>query len=152
MNGRRRWYWILLVAWLVLCTTTAATALATGSDDPADGVLGPGEVTVTLDVDHSRFTPDRIEVRPHTTVTFVVVNRDPIGHELIVGDDEVHDRHESGTHDRHGAVPGEVSVPPHDSARTRYTFHEPGTVLFACHLPGHFAYGMVGEVVVTPEE
>jgi uncharacterized cupredoxin-like copper-binding protein len=33
-------------------------------------------------------------------------------------------------------------------AATAYTFHTPGVVLFACHLPGHFAYGMVGEVVV----
>ena len=25
----------------------------------------------------------------------------------------------------------------------------PGKVLFACHLPGHFAYGMKGYVVVV---
>jgi uncharacterized cupredoxin-like copper-binding protein len=145
---RRRWYWIAAVGWVVLCATTAATALATGASSSGGGVAGPGRVTVTLDIEHSRFAPDRIEVRPQTTVTFVVVNHDPIGHELIVGDAEVHARHESGTHGKHGAVPGEVSVAPHETARTTYDFHEPGTVLIACHLPGHYAYGMVGEVVV----
>ena len=29
-----------------------------------------------------------------------------------------------------------------------YSFHAPGKVLFACHLPGHFAFGMKGYVVV----
>ena len=28
--------------------------------------------------------------RPHTEVRFVLVNRDPIRHELIVGDDQLH--------------------------------------------------------------
>jgi uncharacterized cupredoxin-like copper-binding protein len=113
-------------------------------------VLGPGHVTVTLDVEHSRFEPPRIVVRQHTVVTFRVVNHDPIGHELIVGDDDVHARHEAGTHGRHGAIPGEVSVAPGKTAATTYQFHSPGTVLFACHLRGHVAYGMVGDVIVKP--
>ena len=76
------------------------------------------------------------------------MNRDPIGHELIVGDGEVHARHELGNEPTHPPVPGEVSVAAHSRASTTYAFHEPGTVLYACHLPGHFAYGMRGRVVV----
>ena len=142
---------ILAVVPLVASAVIAAYAFGWSSSAGSDRrVLGPGHVTVTLDVEHSRFEPARIVVRQHTAVTFRVVNHDPIGHELIVGDDEVHTRHENGTHGRHGAVPGEVSVAPGKTASTTYTFHTPGTVLFACHLRGHVAYGMVGDVIVKP--
>lgn len=134
--------------------TTAGFAFASGVDhfrkSPGSRVLGPEEVTVTLDVEHSRFVPARVVVRPHTTVRFKVVNHDPIAHELIVGDAEVHARHASGNHATHGEVLGEVSVGPGATAVTTYQFHTPGTVLFACHLPRHLEYGMVGEVEVSP--
>jgi len=150
MRRGARWGWILATMWIAASTATAAYALAasgpvTGADDR---VLGPSDATVTLVLNHSQFTPARVVVRQHTTVTFRIVNHDPIGHEFIVGNDDVHALHEAGTHGRHGAVPGEVSVAPGETATTTYQFHTPGVVLFACHLPGHFAYGMVGEVVV----
>lgn len=142
------------MATLVAVVVTAAgfifTAGANRPHKPAgDQILGPGNVTVTLDVEHSRFLPARVTVRPHTTVRFKVVNHDPIAHELIVGGTEVHTRHESGNHANHGALPGEVSVGPGETAVTTYQFHAPDTVLFACHLPRHFEFGMVGEVSVT---
>ena len=112
-------------------------------------VLGPGPVTVELDVRHSRFSPRVVRVRPHTDVRFVVVNHDPIGHELIVGSAEVHERHEHGTEPVHDPRPGEVSVAADARASTTFGFHEPGTVGYACHLPGHLAYGMQGRVVVV---
>jgi plastocyanin len=127
----------------------AAALVGTPTSPSPVGALGPGRVTVRLDIEHSRFSPARVRVRPHTIVEFRVVNHDPIGHELIIGDATVHALHESGTHATHPPLPGEVSVAPNTTATTSYGFHEPGTVLFACHLPGHFAYGMVGEVVVA---
>ena len=113
-----------------------------------DPVLGPGRATTTIDIEHSRFSTDHIVVAAGTQVTFVVDNGDPIGHELIVGPPEVHARHAEGTEAAHPPVPGEVTVPALEEASTTYTFDEPGTFTFACHLPGHVAYGMVGEVVV----
>jgi uncharacterized cupredoxin-like copper-binding protein len=125
---------------------------ACGADAVAgeEQLLGPGPVTVELEVEHSRFSPERIRVVEGTDVTFVLDNGDPIGHELIVGDAEVHATHEAGTHGQHGAVPGEVSVGAGDRGETTFHFHEPGTVEFACHLPRHYGYGMHGEVVVVP--
>jgi uncharacterized cupredoxin-like copper-binding protein len=111
---------------------------------------GTGAVTVVLDIEHSRFLPERVGVAAGTEVTFVLRNGDPIGHELIVGDDALHELHESGTHASHGARSGEVSVAPGAEARTTVSFDEEGRVRFACHLPGHVAYGMEGEVVVGP--
>ena len=111
-------------------------------------MLGPGPVTVRLVVRDSHFTPSRVYVRPHTEVTFEVVNRDFLNHEFIIGDADVHARHEAGTEPYHPPKPGEMSIPPHTTGVTTYALHAPGKVLFACHLPGHFAYGMKGYVIV----
>ena len=144
--------------WRLLVPIVAAVAVAGGvaayaydadSSPAGANVLGPGEVSVELGIEHSRFSFDRLQVRPGTTVRFRVRNTDPIGHELIVGDDEVHRRHATGTEALHPPVPGEVSVGPHETGLTTYAFDEPGTVDFACHLPGHLGYGMKGVVVVT---
>jgi uncharacterized cupredoxin-like copper-binding protein len=149
VKGWARAACVVTVAWLAASTAVAAYAFGTDEiDPPARRVLGPGAVDVRLDVEHSRFEPARIVVRAGTSVTFTVVNHDPIAHELIVGNAEVHARHASGTHGRHGEVPGEVSVAPGESATTTFELDSPGTVLFACHLPRHFEYGMVGEIVV----
>jgi uncharacterized cupredoxin-like copper-binding protein len=115
-------------------------------------VLGPGEVIVTLTIQRSHFTPDRLRVRPGTTVRFVVRNNDPIGHELIVGDAGVHERHEAGTEPVHPPRPGEVSVPASATAETTFRFGDArgDPVVYACHLPGHYRYGMSGEVDVVP--
>lgn len=150
--GRRhRWAGPVLLALLaglaVVAIGHAADAVAGAPAGPE--VLGPGAVTVTLDIEHSRFTPAELHVRPGTVVTFVVVNGDPIHHELIVGPPEVHRRHEHGTEAEHPPIEGEVTVGPNGTATTFYRFDEPGTVAFACHLPGHVAYGMVGQVHVT---
>jgi uncharacterized cupredoxin-like copper-binding protein len=127
----------------------AGHARASGST--ATKVLGPGDVTIDMTIHHSRFSPDRIRVAPGTTVRFVVDNQDPINHELIVGDAEVHRRHELGTEPVHPPRPGEVSIPALTKAETTFVFNSPGSVLYACHLPGHFRYGMSGYVdVATP--
>jgi len=131
----------------VLVMPSAGGASNRGAD--RGKVLGPGLVTVQLDVRHSRSSPRVVRVRPHTEVRFVVVNHDPIGHELIVGSSEVHERHEHGTEPVHDPRPGEVSVAANAWSETTFGFHEPGTVRYACHLPGHLAYGMQGRVVVV---
>jgi uncharacterized cupredoxin-like copper-binding protein len=147
----RRFLPSLVVAGFVVVALLTGGLVAAADDTEETTALGPGEVTVVLTVEHSRFLPDAVSVRPGTSVRFVVDNRDPIGHELIVGPDEVHDIHERGTHGQHPPVPGEVSVEPNAAAETTYEFDDPGDVVFACHLPGHFAYGMRGAVrVVRP--
>jgi uncharacterized cupredoxin-like copper-binding protein len=119
------------------------------NDDPAEGALGPGTVTVEVELHHSRFRPARLKVLEGTTVRFVVRNTDPIDHELIVGDDAVHRRHERGTEPYHPPKPGEVSVAAGQTVETSYEFAEPGIVVMACHLPRHFAFGMRGEIEVV---
>jgi uncharacterized cupredoxin-like copper-binding protein len=117
------------------------------------GCSGPGgaarETEVKVEMRFSRFVPHHFSFPAGTTVTFVVENRDPIDHEFLIGDEEVQDAHEEGTEARHGAKPGEISVPAGETRETTYTFDEPGTLLVGCHLPTHWDYGMRGEITVT---
>jgi plastocyanin len=148
---RARVAWPALLAALLFVAVIAAGHALAGPDSGTNTPLGPGDVTVTLTIQHSHFTPDHVSVRPGTTVRFVVHNNDPIGHELIVGDAEVHRRHEAGTEPVHPPRPGEISVPGQTTAETTFSFDvvDGGGVVYACHLPGHFRYGMSGEVDIV---
>jgi uncharacterized cupredoxin-like copper-binding protein len=120
----------------------AAAAVPAGAHD--DGIR-----EIVLTTRHSRFEPAHVEVAAGTRVRFVVRNLDPIDHELIVGDAGVHARHEHGTEAHHPPRPGEVTAPAGATAVTTYEFAEPGVMVFGCHLPGHWAYGMRGTVTVS---
>ncbi len=137
--------------WRPVLALMSAAALA-GCAAPArsEPRPGPGGArTIMLTAHWSRFDSSHLAVPVGTTVRFVVHNDDPVPHELIVGDQAVQDHHEKGTEAHHGERPGEVSVPAGATAETIYHFDRPGTVLFACHLPGHWAYGMRGTIAVV---
>lgn len=141
----------VLALGVTVLVTGVGYALAAGAANPERVPLGPGEVTVEIDIHHSRFQPDRLAVVAGTRVRFLVVNGDPIHHELITGGPEIHIRHATGTEAEHPSIPGEVTVGPNGSAITTFTFDETGTFEFACHLPGHYEYGMRGQIeVVAP--
>lgn len=106
------------------------------------------ERVVRIDIEHSAFDPAVLEVQRGESVTFVVRNGDPIDHELIIGDELVQDVHEKGAEAHHGSKPGEVSIDAGDTAETTYTFGEAGELIFGCHLPGHYDYGMRGSITV----
>jgi plastocyanin len=145
MHGRRR-----LAAALLAPGVVALVAMVGLVGCGGQGGRGSGP-TIELTAHFSRFSPARLVVAPGTTVTFVVRNDDPIGHELIIGDAGVHERHEKGTEAYHPPRPGEMSIPAGQSRSTTFTFGTtPGQVVeFGCHLPGHWAYGMRGTVSVA---
>jgi uncharacterized cupredoxin-like copper-binding protein len=134
----------------VVVVAGGAALLAAAAARPRPG-HGP-ERTVVVTMHHSRFSPDTLRVDPGQRVRFVLRNTDPIDHEFILGDAAVQARHEQGR-DRHhhGEVPGERSVAAGQEAATTYAFPaglDGRTLEFACHLPGHYAYGMHGTVRV----
>jgi uncharacterized cupredoxin-like copper-binding protein len=137
----------MAAAAMLVVTTTGYAVAASGTEQEA---LGPGVVTVEVGIDQSRVDVGSHRVREGTLVEVVVRNDDPIDHELVVGDAEVHRRHQDGTERRHPPLPGEVSVTPGDTAKTFYEFDEVGSIVYACHLPGHVAYGMTGTIEVVP--
>jgi uncharacterized cupredoxin-like copper-binding protein len=141
-----------VVALITIGATTAgyAVAASVGADTEAKTPLGPGLLTVNVDMSYSTYSLQDLHVYEGTLVRFVVTNHDPINHEFIVGDDAVHARHAHGHEAFHPPVPGEVSVGPGETGLTTYLFDQPGTVVYACHLPRHLEYGMVGEITVDP--
>ena len=123
-----------------------------GGPAAACAAAGPATRTVVVTMHHSRFQPEVVRVAPGATVRFLLRNTDPIDHEFILGDEEVQRRHEQGRErEHHGEVPGEVSVAAGAEAATTYTFPRggPASLQFACHLPGHYAYGMRGVALVS---
>lgn len=125
---------IVAVAGLV-----AQTAAASG---PQAGLR-----TINVTIHFSRFSISHLDMAEGTLATFVVRNTDPIDHELIIGEQAVQDAVEHGT-ELHHNTPGQISVPAGSVVTTTYFFGQPGTLLFACHLPGHFFYGMHGTIKV----
>jgi uncharacterized cupredoxin-like copper-binding protein len=104
--------------------------------------------SATVVIHHSAFRPEHMSFAAGTTVTFTVKNTDPIDHEFLLGDKELQLVHEYGTEKHHGARPGEISIPAGEERSTTYTFTDGGTLIYGCHLPGHYAYGMRGTVSV----
>jgi uncharacterized cupredoxin-like copper-binding protein len=130
----------------VLTTGTGYAVASSGHSQPA---IGPGLVTVDVGIEKSHFDIGTLRVQEGTTVEFVVHNTDPIDHELIVGTPEVHRAHEQGEQRSHPPIPGEVSVAPGQVASTFYEFTDAGSIVYACHLPGHVQYGMQGTIEVV---
>jgi len=131
---------------LLALAAVGATACGTASADP--GSADPVLRTVNVRIHYSHFDPSSFSFPPGTTVRFVVRNTDPIDHEFIVGDQAVQDAHESGTEAYHPPRPGEMTVLAGTTRATIVTFARPGSLIFGCHLPGHYAYGMHGVIRV----
>ncbi|HEX7068954.1 MAG TPA: cupredoxin domain-containing protein [Candidatus Limnocylindria bacterium] len=123
-----------------------ASLLLLGVATTAGCAVAPQTVTITIH--YSGFDPTEISVPRGVPITFVLVNEDPIDHEWLVGDEAFHEKHRTGTHASHGAVPNEVSIPALETVTTTITFDEPGRLAYICHLPSHEEYGMVGWLTV----
>ena len=109
---------------------------------------GPDIRVIQIDIEHSAFQPARVTVEAGETVRFVVRNNDPIDHEFLIGDSEMQQIHEEGTEAHHGTRPGEISIGGNQVAETTYVFTDGTDLIFGCHLPSHYDYGMRGEIVV----
>ena len=112
------------------------------------GSPGSPQDEATVVIHHSAFRPEHMSFPVGTTVTFTVRNTDPIDHEFLLGDEQLQLVHEKGTEKHHGARPGEISIPAGETRSTTYTFTSEGTLIYGCHLPGHYAFGMKGTVTV----
>ncbi|MDQ4095748.1 MAG: plastocyanin/azurin family copper-binding protein [Actinomycetota bacterium] len=136
-----RWLAIGIAA----CGVMAYAAYASAGPDPSR--------TIEIAINHSAFDVTRLEIDGGDTVRFVLRNDDPIDHEFIVGDRTVQDVHEEGTEAHHDERPTEVTIPAGETVETTITFDAPlssaDPLLFGCHLPGHYDYGMKGVIELT---
>jgi uncharacterized cupredoxin-like copper-binding protein len=110
---------------------------------------GEASTLASIEIRYSKFEPTELTVPAGKPVTFMLRNEDPIAHEWIVGTEDVHARHRTGTEPFHNTRPTEVTILAYESRQTTVTFDEPGEYQYICHLPGHESYGMVGTIHVV---
>lgn len=142
------------------CAISGALALllaaCTGGADPGAADPSPTPRVVELSMEGMRFAPQRVEVRLHETVRFLVRNPDDIPHEVFVGTDAEQLQHR-GEHA--STLPGSQPDVPHfgygayvharGTEQFEYRFDQPGPLTIGCHLPGHWEGGMRAEITVS---
>lgn len=136
MTGGRRADFIAIGAFVGVF----ATGFGLVAVDPVAGA----PVRVEIRIRYSHYEPSTLVVPHGVPVTFVLRNDDPIEHEWLIGDAEMHRLHRTGTEMHHASRPTEVSIPPLATVESTVTFVQPVTWNYICHLPGHEAFGMVG--------
>lgn len=109
-----------------------------------------GTIKVTaLDI---RFEPTRIAVKAGDTIKFDIANTGVLEHEFLLADaaEQVeHEKEVQATPDMKMDHPNGVLIAPGKTATLIWTFTKPGTLQYGCHVPGHFAAGMVGQLTVN---
>jgi len=130
---------------------SAMSSAPSGIGRPGDPAAVTRTVEITMD-DSMRFTPSEIPVKAGETIRFFVKNAGKIPHEMVIGavaDLKAHAaemRKMSGmTH----AEPNMVALAAGKMGGLVWMFDRPGTVDFACLVPGHMEAGMVGKVRVS---
>lgn len=130
---------------------------AGGGDASAIGRPGvAAKVSRTLNIDMSdamRFTPAQLSVRPGETVRLRVRNTGQVPHELTLGraQDLLAHRDQMARHPgmTHHDEPGQLTLAPGQQGEIVWQFTQPGSVPFACLIPGHFEAGMKGVIQVA---
>jgi Cu+-exporting ATPase len=102
--------------------------------------------------DQLRFNPASIDVREGETIAFTITNGGSIDHEFVIGDAAVQSEHEAEMGGGMGEMDEDegnaVLVPAGKTATLIYTFDQPGTLFYGCHVAGHYAAGMEGTITV----
>ena len=114
----------------------------------------PSRVSRTIDItmeDSMRFAPDTIQVKKGETVRFTLQNAGRMSHEMVLGTPDELKEHAAMMRKMpmmQHAEPNMVRLAPGQRGSIVWQFDKPGTVDFACLVPGHMEAGMMGKVVV----
>ncbi len=166
-------------AMVVFLATSALVAVGCGSDQaevveptaaapahegeafnfgsPADAAQATRVIEIEAHDDFT-FSPSRVVVAVGETVTFRVTNTGQLPHDFTLGDSELQDEH-----DAEMAAMGEDMMAIDDEPNAflltagetkllSWHFDSPGMVIFGCHIPGHYAAGMYGDINVGDDE
>jgi uncharacterized cupredoxin-like copper-binding protein len=112
----------------------------------------PNERIIRITALDIRFDKTQLSVRAGETVRFIVTNKGRLTHEFTIGDAKEQAEHEKEMQRMSGmAMPDEPNAITLKSGETKsliWTFGSKPVVEFACHVPGHYAAGMVGKIFV----
>lgn len=123
---------------------------------PVSGVPGaPDDIVRVIDVlmdDNLHFAPDTITVKAGETVRFFARNSGRMKHEMVIGSmadltahAEMMRKYPGMEHEE----PNMITLKPGQRGGIVWKFDTPGSVYFACLVPGHMEAGMIAKVVVT---
>ncbi|HEV3402152.1 MAG TPA: plastocyanin/azurin family copper-binding protein [Acidimicrobiales bacterium] len=144
---------------LVAVAMAALVVGACGGDD-GDEVGSGGDVaraTRTVEVralDTRKFEPTEVKVKPGETVTIRVTNTATSLHEFYLGSEQQHEDHEEemaamgDAEMKMSDEPNRIFMEAGETKQITWTFPDGGSVIYGCHMPGHFAQGMRGTVTV----
>jgi Cu+-exporting ATPase len=132
-------------------------AMRGGGMDMSGATLSPAQADRTIAIaagDDLRFAPEALTVRAGETVAFRVTNTGASEHEFVIGDAAEQTQHEltmaaGGAMAPMGAEANALNLPPGKTETLVYHFTRPGTLLYGCHVAGHYAAGMHGTITVT---
>ena len=130
--------------------TSTKSHVASPNGQPGD----PAQVTRTIEIDMldtMRFSPGEIQINAGETVRFFVRNSGKLPHELVIGslaDLKAHAIEMRKNPGMKHAEPNAITLAPGQRGGLVWKFDQPGTVDFACTIPGHMEGGMVGKVQV----
>ncbi len=152
---------VALVLILAACGDSSddSTEAAPAADTPTEEAFSfgapadPADATRTIDVVLTEFAfdPSTIKVSDGEVVTFRLRNEGTVEHDFTIGDQETQDEHdaemaEATPGEEHMADPNAVTVEPGETAELTWRFENvEGEIQFGCHVPGHYAAGMVGQ-------
>jgi uncharacterized cupredoxin-like copper-binding protein len=107
--------------------------------------------TIEIEMSEMKFSPPQIEVKRGEQIRFVIRNEGTEDHEFLLATTkenlahaEVMKKHPHMEHDD----PNGVRLSPYQSAELVWKFTKAGTFEYACLIPKHRDYGMLGHVVV----
>ena len=107
--------------------------------------------TIEIEMSEMKFSPPQIEVKRGEQIRFVIRNDGTEDHEFLLATTkenlahaEVMKKHPHMEHDD----PNGVRLSPYKSAELVWKFTKAGTFEYACLIPKHRDYGMLGHVVV----
>lgn len=118
---------------------------------PADAASADRTLHISA-IDQLKFDPNGAQIKVGETVTFEIENTGTTDHEFVLGSPAYQAAHEQEMQAGHmdmGDETNAVDVPAGATKSITWQFTEAGTTQFGCHEPGHFAAGMVGDIIVT---
>lgn len=142
-------YILISLCALVLSNQVFAHGSNSAMGSPGD----PNAVSLVIHInaDDIKFVPKAVTVKVGQTVRFVVTNHGVLPHEFVIGDPAEQEEHEKEMQAM-GAMehkePNAIAVKPGQTGSLVWRFVTMGTTEYACHVPGHYAAGMVGTIEV----
>ncbi|MEO8274541.1 MAG: plastocyanin/azurin family copper-binding protein [Chloroflexota bacterium] len=128
----------------------AVFLLAGCSASPAGRTLTPASEVEVILTDAMRMEPAELTVGIGAPVTFRITNMGKVEHEFYIGSEAEQTAHDAEmlAGPMHEHLNG-VGLAPGETRTLTYTFERAGPVLAGCHVPGHYAAGMVARILVT---